>query len=220
VAVSRDGRFIATGTRGGVMCLRRAEDGALLHCLVAHEGPVSAIDFARDRVATASWSGEVSTWRLPSLARIETRRVGGSANDVAFSPDGSALAIATSREPPIRSPAVVERERRAAASPDPLAAVEVVAPDGTTVTCKGHSEAVSSVAWTPDGGALVSGSWDRSVRLWNRATCRELDRISGLDHIVRGVATGANGRWAAAAAWAIEAEEPSSLLLDLLYTVD
>ncbi len=218
VAVSRDGRHVATGAASGAVCLRRAEDGALLQCMIAHAGPVSAIDFSRDRLATGSWSGEVATWQVPSLAVLDRLRAAGSVNDVAFSPDGTALAIATSREPPLRTPAVAEREGRAVGAPDPLAVVQVLVSHGGRVTCSGHSDAVSSVAWTPDGGALVSGSWDRSIRLWDRTSGRELDRIGGLDHIVRGVATGANGRWAAAAAWAIDANEASSLLLDLLYT--
>ena len=33
-----------------------------------------------------------------------------------------------------------------------------------------HSEGVASVAFSPDGTRVVSGSWDRLVRIWNAAT--------------------------------------------------
>ena len=32
---------------------------------------------------------------------------------------------------------------------------------------QGHTEAVTSVAFSPDGQTIVSGSWDHSLRLWN-----------------------------------------------------
>ena len=38
----------------------------------------------------------------------------------------------------------------------------------TTATLSGHDAAVSSLAVTKDGKTLVSGSWDHTVRLWNR----------------------------------------------------
>lgn len=34
----------------------------------------------------------------------------------------------------------------------------------------GHRRAVSSLAFTPDGGTLISNSWDGSVRMWDAAT--------------------------------------------------
>jgi WD40 repeat protein len=38
----------------------------------------------------------------------------------------------------------------------------------------GHDSDVSSVAWSPDGGSIVSGSWDKTARIWDAASgeCR------------------------------------------------
>ena len=37
-------------------------------------------------------------------------------------------------------------------------------------TLEGHSDWVRSVSWSPDGGQLVSGSSDNTVRVWDAAS--------------------------------------------------
>ena len=59
--------------------------------------------------------------------------------------------------------------------------------DGTILGCAGqevrllagHGKAVKSVAFSPDGRTALTGSDDRTARLWDTATGRELRRLAG-----------------------------------------
>ena len=51
-------------------------------------------------------------------------------------------------------------------------------------TLEGHSEAVLSVAFSPDGKALASGSGDTTVRIWDLQTETPLHTCEGHKHWV------------------------------------
>jgi WD40 repeat protein len=46
-------------------------------------------------------------------------------------------------------------------------------------TFKGHSEVISSVAFSPDGARVLSGSGDTTIRLWDVATGALLRTFEG-----------------------------------------
>jgi WD40 repeat protein len=37
----------------------------------------------------------------------------------------------------------------------------------------GHSAAISSATWSPDGALIATASWDHTVRLWEATTGKE-----------------------------------------------
>ena len=58
----------------------------------------------------------------------------------------------------------------------------------------GHPPWVWSVAYSPDGGTLASGSTDETIRLWDIATGEVLATLSGHTDWVCGVTYSPNGR--------------------------
>lgn len=59
----------------------------------------------------------------------------------------------------------------------------------------GHTEMVSRVAFSPDGQRAVTGSWDRTARLWDVATGKEIRRFAGHTGGVQAAAVTPDGRF-------------------------
>ena len=77
-----------------------------------------------------------------------------------------------------------------------LISIGIVYPkdDVEIVIQTGHSEAVTSVAISPDGQTIVSGSDDHTVRIWDKKTGMEIRRLQGHTGSVKSVAISADGQ--------------------------
>ena len=175
VAVTRDDRVIAAGCQDGTVRLWDVDGGRIERRLTGHEQRVFRVAFSPDdtRLATASEDGTVRIWRVAdgrSLAKLEhPMRVNG----VAFTPDGRQVATA-SGDGVLRLFAVSRgRERR---------------------MFRGHEAALMSVS-SVDGLGMVTGSIDRTVRLWGAGVESPGESAVG----VRGVAYDPRGDLLAAA---------------------
>lgn len=78
-------------------------------------------------------------------------------------------------------------------------------------TAKGHKGRLTSVAFTPDGSTLVTGSWDQTVRLWDAATGREraalawpVGKVTALAVAADGLRMAAGGDGGAVVIWDVD----------------
>jgi WD40 repeat protein/tetratricopeptide (TPR) repeat protein len=141
----------------------------LIRRLKGHTGFCVSLDFSRDGKLLASGSRDgtaiiwsTATWKAthrlenPDRSDRESQAGRSFVDDVALSPDGKTLALA-SRGGNVH--------------------LWDVATGKLLQKLKGHSSAVSAVAFSPDGRTLASGGNDQTVRLWNVPTGRELMQL-------------------------------------------
>ena len=62
------------------------------------------------------------------------------------------------------------------------------------LTLKGHSGWVNSVSFSPDGKRIVSGSVDKTLKVWDAETGQEVLTLNGHTQTVTSVSFSPNGR--------------------------
>ena len=152
LAYAPDGQTIATGGDDGKIKIWSTHTGFCFITFPEHTAPVSSISFAKHGhvLFSASLDGTV---RAFDLVRYRNFRTFTSPNPVQF----SCLAVDESGE-------VV-----AAGSTDSFEVFLWSVQTGKLLdVLAGHEAPISSVAFSPSGtNQLISGSWDRTVRVWN-----------------------------------------------------
>jgi WD40 repeat protein len=69
------------------------------------------------------------------------------------------------------------------------------------LTLRGHQDFVLSVAWSPDGSKLATTSWDRTAKVWDASTGRELRTLRGHQHYVYSAAWSPDSSKLATVSW-------------------
>ena len=203
VAYAPNGKMLASAGRDETVRLWNPPTGESLATLTGHGGLVTAVAFASDgkHLVSGSYDATVRLWsaetheQLWSAKTPQTRQQTPMVRDifgfetapgpfhrlafqrvltVAYSPDGQTLASSGSSDGTIQ-----------------LWNVE----NGThTKTLKGHTDTVSTLAFSPDGKTLVSGSEDDTLRMWDTNTGRMLRKLSGHSNDVKSMAFSRDGK--------------------------
>ena len=149
VALSADGRLLASGSEDRTVRLWETPGGQLLATLEGHTGGVWSVALSADGrlLASGSEDATIRLWEAPGgrlLATLEGHT--GPVYGVALSADGRLLASGSQ-----------DRTVRLWETPS----------GRLLATLEGHTGGVRGVALSADGRRLASCSWDGTVRLWD-----------------------------------------------------
>jgi WD40 repeat protein len=175
LAVSPDGKVVATAGQAGTVRLWDARAGNDLGTLAGHAGPVAAVAFSPDgrRLVTGGEDHTARVWDAATGRELQVFR-GHEATVLAvgFSPDG---------------------RRVVSGSGDGTLMLWYAGSGRETHALQGHTQGVTCAVFSPDGRRVASGGGEQGVRLWDAETGQEVAVLAGEAAGVRALAFAPDG---------------------------
>ncbi|KAG1845679.1 WD40-repeat-containing domain protein [Suillus subalutaceus] len=168
VAVSRDGRLIASGDREGKLIAWHGKTGEPLtqsyECIDAHSKCICSLDFSPDctMMASGSFDQTIKLWSTTTWqVQGDPIQCGALVCCVRYSPSGEFLAIAIDHDISIYNSSTRE------------SVANLKGPMSSNVAnLKGSTSSNVSLVWTPDSTCLLSAGdhRDPTIREWDAST--------------------------------------------------
>ncbi|EOD52993.1 periodic tryptophan protein 2 [Neofusicoccum parvum] len=151
IVYSPDGQRIITCADDGKIKVWDVASGFCIVTFTEHTSGVTACEFAKrgNVLFTASLDGSVRAWDLIRYRNFRTftapKRL--SFSSIAVDPSGEVICAGSRDDPDIH--------------------IWSVQTGQLLDTLSGHEAPVACLAFAPNGGNIVSGSWDHTVRIWD-----------------------------------------------------
>jgi len=175
VALSYDGRLMATAGDDHYVRIWDAKTGGLLHEFLAHDDWVRGVAFSpmNDRIVTIGQDGQVKIWNLASIGTptILGEKVPG-ARKLVFSPDGTKFAVCGF---------------------DPVVCCFDMTTQKLMYRLSAPSESMSALQFSPDAALLAAGGRNGIVRIWRLDIGSEVTNVRGDGRRVNALAFSPDG---------------------------
>lgn len=196
LALSPDGRLLASAGNDGKVILWQTSDGQMIRTIGAHDGGASSVAFSADGqwVASGGVDNVVIVWNVEDGKPVMSFDVPGvEGHGMSFNADGlisvggwlsakivildtntQGIRVEFQGTPSISTSAIFTPDGQRMVSTDQTVVLWDVYGEGDIVRrfdqSEGHVDRIYSIALSPDGTQAVTGSRDGSVILWDTQT--------------------------------------------------
>ncbi|HEX9990004.1 MAG TPA: WD40 repeat domain-containing protein [Chloroflexia bacterium] len=196
VAWSPDSKYLATASTvisDGVQIWDAANWQAIHQLNSDPRYLVGSLSWSPDGKLLAIGTGDLEVWDVEEEKLAAKLTTYSGANSVAWSPVGKQIAFGSALDPYRGDKGVVRIWDYTEGNE------HTTENDVTTLT--GHSGDLHSVAWSPDGKQLASGSDDNTVKIWDLASRQSTATLTGHKSQVVSVAWSPDSKKIASGSW-------------------
>ncbi|MCF3608541.1 hypothetical protein L2E81_18910 [Planktothrix agardhii 1033] len=180
---------------------KRKLENASVACTLGHSGSVNSVAISPDGQILVSGSDDktITIWDLSTGQELRTLTGHSeSVNSVAISPDGQILVSSSHTVVSVRTVVNYNSESHTAVMGNVYNTINKIKiwqlSTGQELRTLEGDASVLSLAISPDGQILVSGSADNTIKIWQLSTGEELRTLTGHSESVNSVAISPDGQ--------------------------